>query len=55
MQEYSLLGCKAVQFGESPTFRRNPSPPYSGLRVSQVNIQQRQAEEHIASILRAEK
>jgi hypothetical protein len=28
-EEYSLLGCNAVEFGDSPTFRNNLSPPYS--------------------------
>jgi hypothetical protein len=28
--EYGLLGCNAMQFGESEMFQRNISPPSSG-------------------------
>jgi hypothetical protein len=31
-EEYGLLGCKAVYFGESPTFWRNISSPSSRLK-----------------------
>jgi hypothetical protein len=30
MQEYGLLGCNVVYFGEIPTFRSNISPPSLG-------------------------
>jgi hypothetical protein len=29
-EESDILICNAVQFGETPTFRRNMPPPYSG-------------------------
>jgi hypothetical protein len=28
-EKYGLLGCDVVEFGDSPTFRNNLSPPYS--------------------------
>jgi hypothetical protein len=31
-EELDLLGCNSVKFGESPTFQRNLSPPYSGFK-----------------------
>jgi hypothetical protein len=35
-EEIGLLGCNAVWFGESPTFRKNISPHLQGQRVSQA-------------------
>jgi hypothetical protein len=31
-EEFGLLGCNAIKFGENPTFRRNISTPSSGLK-----------------------
>jgi hypothetical protein len=41
-EQYSLLGCNAVQFTEGPTFWRNILPQYQCQKVSQARIQQKQ-------------
>jgi hypothetical protein len=35
--EYGLLGCKVVWYGHIPTFQRNISPPYSGMKSDPNN------------------
>jgi hypothetical protein len=34
-EEYGLLDCNAIWFGDNPNFRMNISPPSSGLKNEQ--------------------
>lgn len=47
-----FLGCYAVKFGDSPIFRRNISPQFSGLKIRTMRLDI--SGKHIASMFKVE-